>query len=776
MRRAPAAIATSVLVAAAVAGPPQSELLVLPSPRLTEAGANLARGDFNGDGLIDLAVVQGAFSTELVILLHSGLTLVKTEEEFELPQSLEDIAAADFDADGALDLAVTSEEGVHLLWGDGAGAFPDSDLVEVAGEPRGVITLDLDLDGDADLALTQWLEHRVATRVNDGAGGFSPGPALEVGLFPIDVAAADVDLDGDEDLLVLEQIGGALRVVRNDGDELVSLQTQDGLDQPRTVIAAEVTGEGAADAVVCETNGGRVVLYRGTGAGLEPLEAVRVGINPWNAAAADLDGDGLRDLAVSVGGDNEVAVLRNLGGGAAFEVGAIEDLYSSPRALAAQDVDFDGDVDLLVTAENGTDAILLGDGVGGFIRPGKFDAPEFPNHLHLVDLDGDGDLDAAMTPSHVVLNEDGALGEPTLVGDTSSGGQDLAVEDLDGDGHVDLAIGRAFSSPPVRRYEVYLNDGTGSFSLLLELKLDFDQVPRRVATADLDGDGDPDTLISLVNNFPYDEFSLLLLFNAGDATIERTVEVPFKESLSLLEPGDFDQDGNVDVLTTLDGAPTVLFGDGAGNLAPGPSLDLGPSSARNMKLGDIDRDGDTDAAVILSSGEVFVLLNDGTRTFSEIALGNFVTGFAGAHDLALADLSADGWPDIAVARTANESVVLLNAADTGDLGGPPSFELNAGYFTFDEPRSFATGDIDGDGRRDVVAAATNDHLLMTLPGLADPACGADFDGDGTAGVLDFVAFQEAFSGGSLTADCDEDGGLSVLDFVCFQELFQEGCE
>lgn len=52
------------------------------------------------------------------------------------------------------------------------------------------------------------------------------------------------------------------------------------------------------------------------------------------------------------------------------------------------------------------------------------------------------------------------------------------------------------------------------------------------------------------------------------------------------------------------------------------------------------------------------------------------------------------------------------------------------------------------------------------------ACIADFNGDGVKNILDFVAFQNAFTSGDLAADCNGDGLLNILDFVCFQNEFE----
>ena len=55
------------------------------------------------------------------------------------------------------------------------------------------------------------------------------------------------------------------------------------------------------------------------------------------------------------------------------------------------------------------------------------------------------------------------------------------------------------------------------------------------------------------------------------------------------------------------------------------------------------------------------------------------------------------------------------------------------------------------------------------------ACRADFDGDGSLTIFDFLAFQNAFDTGSLCADFDGDGSLTLFDFLQFQNEFASGC-
>lgn len=78
-----------------------------------------------------------------------------------------------------------------------------------------------------------------------------------------------------------------------------------------------------------------------------------------------------------------------------------------------------------------------------------------------------------------------------------------------------------------------------------------------------------------------------------------------------------------------------------------------------------------------------------------------------------------------------------------------------------------------DGEQNIVEAGI-DHVEVSQ--VACGACYADFNGDGELSILDFVAFQTAFSAGDESADCNDDGSLSVLDFVCFQGAFVVGCD
>ncbi len=219
---------------------------------------SLAAADFNGDGKVDLAVVisqQGSASTDSVLIwLGNGDGTFHSSASYSAGPVAQNIAAGDFNGDGKLDLVVTNngaysnqnqDGNIELLLGKGDGTFTLSPGVPLTGGnqrgPYGLAVADFNADGHLDLAVTlsdsSHYQGGLAILLGRGDGTFQPPVSSSSG--NVGVLAGDLNGDGIPDLMVtgssLQQGTGYL------------LGVGDGTFQPETVFANYLTPLAAAD-------------------------------------------------------------------------------------------------------------------------------------------------------------------------------------------------------------------------------------------------------------------------------------------------------------------------------------------------------------------------------------------------------------------------------------------------------------------------------------------------------------------------------------------------
>ncbi len=208
--------------------------------------------------------------------------------------------------------------------------------------------------------------------------------------------------------------------------------------------------------------------------------------------------------------------------------------------------------------------------------------------------------------------------------------------------------------------------------------------------------------------------------------------------------GDFDNDGDLDLATTVDDPDriVVLLNNGSGQYSLGPSTFLPSSSSpQDVVAGDLDGDGDIDLAVAVRDpqGSVLIMLNAGGATF--VMSGSVSVG-ARPRGLTIADMDGDGDLDLAVAnRDSNTASVLTN----NGAGGFIARTFAAG----NEPRATAFVDFNSDGDLDLAVTIHDDRTVATFTNTAgvfttstvypvgpfvrpEGIVAADLDGDGDA--------------------------------------------
>ncbi|MCI0586799.1 MAG: VCBS repeat-containing protein [Planctomycetes bacterium] len=576
-------------------------------PTYTEA---VALGDVDGDG--DLDAFVGCFETggsgNLERLFLNGGTGIFTESSYpNLPSQfssmpVRSVAFGDVDGDGDLDAILGNGPGggggaqSRLYRNDGTGVFTDvtaSGLPPLLFDTRAVELGDVDGDGDLDALLGNWVQES-RLYLNGGTGVFADLSASNLPGFQESTRAVAIgDVDGDGDLDALFGNFGQDRLCLNDGTAAFSDVSASGLpslfDGVRDVALGDVDADGDLDAWVATAG-----LFPGP---LQPAPD-RLYLNDGTGAYADAT---------------------------ATSLPALLDLT---EAVALGDVDGDGDLDaFLGNTASDTDPfpgdqnrLYLNSGTGVFTDATATNVPAVLDHTHAValgDVDGDGDLDA-FVGNHSsgvggferlhLNNGSGVFSDATTTNlpFTVNATEAVALGDVDGDGDLDAFVGNDGDSPLGQQNRLYLNAGTGVFTDATSTHLPalFDPT-QDVALGDLDGDGDLDALVgnsSLTGGSGQDR--LLLNDGTGVFTDFTTTSLPARnERTNAVVLGDFDEDGDLDVLLVDLGQDRLYSNTGAGIFTDVTGYDL-PSlldGGDAVALGDLDGDGDLDAFVGNSS-------------------------------------------------------------------------------------------------------------------------------------------------------------------------------
>ena len=292
---------------------------------------SVAVGDFNGDGLPDVALnTAGPAGPAVEVLLGKGDGSFQPNHLI-LPvgQTPLSVAAGDFDHNGALDLVTANSNGtVSVLLGNGGGSFrPRIDLA-VGGSPHSVAVGDFNGDGRLDVVTAQQLTDTVSVLLGHGDGTFAPPlvfAASGQNFTPQSMALGDVNGDGKLDLVIK-----SVSVLDSDAFQLgVLLGNGDGTFQGPILAPAQPDGsgdlalgdfnnDGRMDAAVADQLGaptGDLSVFFGNGDGtFQPnlrLDLLTGGNDPVGVAAADLNGDGLVDLVAANTSSSTVGVLLN---------------------------------------------------------------------------------------------------------------------------------------------------------------------------------------------------------------------------------------------------------------------------------------------------------------------------------------------------------------------------------------------------------------------------------------------------------------------------------
>ncbi len=474
-------------------------------------------GDFNGDGLQDLAVAHGTsgsggVSTSVAVLLGQtdGNLSPVVNYPVRIPQA-KSITIGDFDDDGRQDIAVAtgSDRCVRLLLGLGDGTFADDDEVFGPGGSAGLLAAgDFDGDGNQDLvvATDSYEGGTFALLRGHGDGFFVATTGYGTPGSSIAVASGDFDGNGWLDLVSANRNPHNVSVYLNQGGGTLARAATYGTggSYPSSVVVGDFNRDGHADLALNNISGNLGVLLgrgdRGDGTFDTPVTYNYAGSNSSSMSVADINGDGLQDLAVAtdgaVGQRQSVSILLGLGDGTfapAVTYASRVNFSSSAAHLAVEDFNGDGRDDVALTPGGGSlpapfVSVFLGQSDGTLSPVVAYDVGANGTQSIVVDdFNSDSHHDLAVGVSGSMVSVllglgDGTFAAPLSIGTGNSFSTPLAVGDFDGDGHRDLAVGGT-------TVEIILGNGDGTFDSPVTFVPPGYYVSGPMAEGDYNGDG-----------------------------------------------------------------------------------------------------------------------------------------------------------------------------------------------------------------------------------------------------------------------------------------------
>lgn len=316
----------------------------------------------------------------------------------------------------------------------------------------------------------------------------------------------------------------------------------------------------------------------------------------------------------------------------------------------------------------------------------------------------------------------------------------VAVTELENNNKPDIV---ATDNSTVGQIFTVSGNGDGSFNPVAKYAAGANAYGLKVL--DLNADGFTDVLVANFSNTS----GISVLPNSKTGTFPTRTPIMSGDLPISLDVKDINNDGILDLIVANSGSAsnnlTLITGKAGGTYNTPIPLTAG-NIPRFVQFADVNKDGKSDIIVANEfSANVSVLINDGAGNF---AVKKDYQAGSGPYMVQAADFTGDGNVDLLVCLNKDSTVALLTNNGDGTFAAPKTASLGTAMSS--SPTSIALGDINGDGRPDVVSAI-----------YADQKIGLTLNNEGALGQTTMIT-ASGFPRGVVAADVNGDGKIDIV--------------